>query len=41
VIAIDWERGWLHDGEPAGYGETLAGMAMTLRLEVCGPAGRE
>jgi hypothetical protein len=38
---VDRERGWMHDGEPAGYGETLGGMAMTLRIEVVGPVGRE
>ena len=36
---VDRERGWLHEGEPAGWGETLAGMAYTLRVEVEGPAG--
>jgi hypothetical protein len=38
---VDRERGWMHHGEPAGYGETLAGMALSLGLEVCGPVGRE
>lgn len=40
--AVDRERGWVGaDGEPTGYGETLAGMALQLRVEVMGPAGRE
>lgn len=38
--ALDRERGWLQDGVPCGWGETLAAMALTLRIEVEGPKGR-
>ena len=39
--ALDRERGWLHDGEPCGWGEMLGGMVLTLRVEVEGPQGKE
>lgn len=39
---MDRERGWIDgDGDPTGYGETLGGMALGLRVEVYGPKGRE
>jgi hypothetical protein len=39
---VDRERGNVdRDGEPTGYGETLAGMAMTVGTEIYGPEGRE
>nr|CAA9212726.1 hypothetical protein AVDCRST_MAG63-52 [uncultured Armatimonadetes bacterium] len=36
---VDHERGRMQDGEPCGWGETFAGLALTLRVEVEGPAG--
>ena len=36
---VDRERGWVHEGEPCGYGETLQGLAATVRQEVEGPRG--
>lgn len=29
------------NGDPCGYGETLGGLALRLRTEIHGPAGRE
>jgi hypothetical protein len=39
---LDRERGFIDkDGDPTGWGETLGGMALALRVEVHGPVGRE
>jgi hypothetical protein len=39
---VDLQRGWVDaDGEPTGWGETLAGMVYALRQEVEGPKGKE
>jgi hypothetical protein len=39
---LDRERGWIDaQGEAVGHGETLAGMALAMRTEIFGPAGKE
>jgi hypothetical protein len=40
--AVDRERGWIdEDGEAIGYAETIGGIAIKLRGEISGPAGRD
>ncbi len=40
--AVDRERGSVdRDGDPTGWGELMAGLALRLRMDVQGPAGRD